>query len=210
VLSRGEKLPPLQPNQLALYSEQCAAGAERQPVSTTKPHVQLAETIKSLLPPAAGPALNDWKALAGLSSGITWTADGPKPMNLSFKNDPNPLSQTGGVSYSGREFSVIASGTPTQVKTIHLDEVGTHPRGEHMLGVLYEKGLAVRMVRCGPIYTEQTLNWYSVTSSGTRPVMLLQSIGYDGNQVHDVYELRLDGSLPARDPRDRDPGVNGC
>jgi hypothetical protein len=40
--------------------------------------------------------------------------------------------------------------------------------------------------------------------------MVRQSIGYDGNQESDSYELRLDGSLPARDPRDRDPGVNGC
>jgi hypothetical protein len=40
--------------------------------------------------------------------------------------------------------------------------------------------------------------------------MVLQSIRYDGTQVQDAYELRLDGSLPARDSRDRDPGVNGC
>ncbi len=210
VLSRSDKLPTLQPNQLALYSEQCAAGAERKPVSTTKPHVQLAETIKSLLPPAAGPALYNWTALAGLPSGIDWIGDGPKPANLSFKNDPNPVMQSGAVALSGREFSLMASGTPAQVKIIYFDEGGMHPRGEHMLGVLYEKGLAVKLVRCGPVYTESTNNWYSVTSTKTRPVMVKQSIRYDGNQVQDAYEVRLDGSLPARDPRDRNPGVSGC
>lgn len=32
VISQGDELPALQPNQLALYAEQCAAGAERKPV----------------------------------------------------------------------------------------------------------------------------------------------------------------------------------
>lgn len=210
VLSRSDKLPPLQPNQLALYSEKCSAGAVRTPVSTTKPHIALAEAIKSLIPPAAGPALYDWKTLTGLTSGITWTGDGPKPMNLSFKNDPNPVSMTGSVTLAEREFSMIASGTPAQVKVIHFDESGLHPRGEHMLGVLYEKGLAVKLVRCGPPYTESTHMWYSATSAATRPVMVLQAIRYDGNNVQDTYELRLDGTLPARDPRDRNPGVGGC
>jgi hypothetical protein len=40
--------------------------------------------------------------------------------------------------------------------------------------------------------------------------MLRQSLRLDGNQIQDAYELRLDGSLAKRDPRDRDPGVNGC
>jgi hypothetical protein len=40
--------------------------------------------------------------------------------------------------------------------------------------------------------------------------MIRQSIRYDGNQVQDSYAIRLDGTLPTRDPRDRDPGVNGC
>jgi len=29
-------------------------------------------------------------------------------------------------------------------------------------------------------------------------------------QVRDTYQLRLDNTLPKRDPRDRDPGVGGC
>jgi hypothetical protein len=118
--------------------------------------------------------------------------------------------QSGHVSFSGREFSLLASGTPTQVKVIYFDEGGMHPRGEHLLGVLYEKGFTVQLVRCGPIYTESTNNWYRVTGARTRTVMLKQSIRHDGNQVQDSYELRLDGSLPARDQRDRDPSINGC
>lgn len=209
-LSQAEQLPPLQPNQLALYSEQCAAGAARQPVSTSKPHERIAEVIVSLLGQAAGPALYDWKALAGLPTEIAWDSAGPKPANLSFKNDPNPLMQTGSVVYLGRRFAVMASGTAQQVKTIYLDEGGMHPRGEHMLGVVYEKGITVQLVRCGPVYTESTNNWYRLASAKTRPAMVLQSIHYQGNQVSDSYQLRLDGTLPPRDPRDRDPGVNGC
>ena len=33
---------------------------------------------------------------------------------------------------------------------------------------------------------------------------------YDGNNVQDTYEVRLDGTLPVRDPRDRSPGTAGC
>jgi hypothetical protein len=210
VLSQGEELQALQPNQLALYSDKCEAGAERKPVATTKPHQQLAQTIVALLGSTAGPALPDWKTLPSLQPEITWDTAGPKKADLSFKNDPNPMMMSGHVAYAGRKFSLMASGTPTEVKHIYFDELGMHPRGEHMLGVVYEKGVAVQLVRCGPIYTESTNNWHSLKSAKTRPAMVLQSIRYEGNQVQDSYTLRLDGSLPARDPRDRNPGVNGC
>jgi hypothetical protein len=210
VLSSGDELPALQPNQLAQYTEQCAPGAARAPVSTTKPHELLAQTIVDLLPPASGAAAYDWKTFTALPSGITWIGDGPKPADLSFKNDPNPVMQSGEATYAGRKFSVMASGTPTQVRNVYLEEMGQHPKGEHMLGVVYEKGIAVKLVRCGPVYTESTNNWYSLTSAKTRPAMIRQSIHYDGNQVGDTYELRLDGTLPTRDARDRNPGANGC
>ena len=210
VLAQGEELPALQPNQLALYTDQCTAGAQRTPVSTTRPHALLAEAIVALLAPVSGPALYDWKTLTTLPTGIHWIGDAPKPTDLSFKNDPSPVALTGDVAYAGRKFSAMASGTPTQVKNLYLEEMGSHPKGEHMLGVVYEKGITVKLVRCGPVYTESTNNWYSLTSAKTRPAMVRQSIHYDGNSVSDNYELRLDGTLPSRDPRDRNPGSNGC
>jgi hypothetical protein len=76
--------------------------------------------------------------------------------------------------------------------------------------VVYERGIAVQLVRCGPVYTESTNNWYNLTSTRTRAAMILQSIRYEGNNTQDSYALRLDGSLPARDPRDRNPGTGGC
>lgn len=209
-LSLGEELPALQPAQLKLYSEQCAAPAEeRKAVSSALPHEALAELFAALIPPAAGPALSDWKSLAGLPTGIEWN-EAPKPWDLTFKGDPNPVAQSANLTLAGRKFSVLASGSAEQPKTVYLDEMGMHPRGEHVLGVLYAKGIQAQLARCGPAYTESTNNWYSVKSAGRHPVMLRQSIRYDGNQVQDAYELRLDNTLPKRDPRDRDPGVAGC
>jgi hypothetical protein len=209
VIHSTQDLPTLQPSQLQLYTEQCSVPpSERKPVSTRLPHEQIADTVAALIP-AAGAALPDWKAVAGMVPGIQWFP-GPKKVDLSFKNDPNPLSQTGQVAFSGRRMSVLASGSQTEVKTIYLEEGGMHPRGEHMLGTLYTLGFGVKLARCGPIYTESTNNWYSIANAKSRPVMLRQSIRYEGNQVQDAYELRLDGTLPARDARDRDPGVNGC
>lgn len=209
-LSYGDELPKLQPNQLALYSTDCAPGAEQAPVATLLPHQRLAEVVTALLVPAAS-AGHDWASLRALPTGIAWDPGEPKKWDLTtLKNDPNPVALSGSATWSDRKFSALASGTPTRVKTIYLEEIGQHPRGEHMLGVVYEKGVAVRLVRCGPVYTESTNNWYSLQSSRTRPAMIQQSIGYDGNPVTDRYALRLDGTLPARDPRDREPGVGGC
>jgi hypothetical protein len=210
VLSHGDELPALQPNQVSLYSEQCEAGATQTPVSTLKPHELLAQSVVALLPPAGGAALYDWNALAARSSQVVWDTAGPKRVNYSTLGDPNPVSLNGSVSYAGRKYSVRASGTPTQVKTIFWEEQGLHPRGEHMLGVVYEKGIVVRLARCGPPYSESTHMWYSLESRGTRPAMILQSIMYQGNNVSDSYQLRLDGTLPPRDPRDRNPGSGGC
>jgi len=209
VLSVGETLPPLQPNQLALYSEQCGAGAPQQAVATSLPHERVAEVVVALLGSTSGAAMS-WAALSALPTGVVWAEGGPKPVDFSALGDPNPVSLTGEAVWSERRFSARASGTASQVRTIFLEEGGQHPRGEHMLGVVYTKGIVVRLVRCGPVYTESTNNWYSLTSARTRPAMIRQSIHYDGNQVSDTYELRLDNTLPARDPRDRDPGVNGC
>jgi hypothetical protein len=211
VLTRGEKLPALKPDQLANYSEQCAAGAPRAAVSTKKPHELLAQTLVTMIPAKSGPALPDWATLLALPTGITWLGTTPKPMDLKIlKNDSNPVGLTGSLDHAGRNFAVMASGTPAQVKNVYIDEGGLHPKGEHLLGVIHEKGFQVRLVRCGPVYTESINNWYRVTSERTRPVMIRQSIGYDGSQVADGYALRLDGSLPERDQRDRDPGVHGC
>jgi hypothetical protein len=211
VLTHGEELPGLQPAQLKLYSEQCGAPpAERKAVSNVLPVDSLAQTLAAFIPPATGPVLSDWKALAALPTQVKWPVTAPQKMNLSFKNDPNPFGQSAELALPGRKFSVLASGSQTQPLAIYLDEQGMHPRGEHVLGVLYKLGLAVQTVRCGPVYTESTNNWYSLKSARTHPVMLQQSIRYEGNQVRDVYELRLDNTLPKRDPRDRDPGVGGC
>lgn len=209
-ITRGEALPALQPNQLAMYSERCGEGAERPAVATTKPHEAVAQVVITFLAPLNGPPAYDWATLRSLSADVTWTKDAPMAADLSGLGDPNPMMMSGSVTWSGRTFSVTATGTANQVKTIRLDEQGLHPRGEHMLGVVHAKGITVRKVRCGPVYTESTNDWYALTSATTRPANLRQSIRYDGRQVQDAYELRLDGTLPPRDPRDRNPGTAGC
>ncbi len=210
VLSSGTDLPKLQPNQLALYSEECEPGGTQTPVARGKPHEELAARIVALLTPAGGPTAYGWNSLLAAPTAIKWDSAGPKRGDLSYRNDRNPMNLSGTLTVGGRDFAVLASGTPSQVKIVYFDELGMHPRGEHMLGVVYQQGIAVQLTRCGPVYTESTNNWYGLTSARTRPAMIRQSIRHDGNQVQDAYELRLDGSLPPRDPRDRNPGVNGC
>jgi hypothetical protein len=208
VVTQGDKLPSLSPNTVSLYSEQCGAGVERKAVSTMKPVEALAELMVALLNQAGGAAAFDWKALG---TTVKLLGEGPKQMNNTSRGDHNPVAQTGTVTVGGREFSVLASGTPAQVKSVFLDEMGPgHPKGEHVLGIVYQKGFVVSLVRCGPVYSSSTNNWYSVTSAKTKAANVRQSINYDGNIVTDAYELRLDGSMPNRDPRDRNPGTNGC
>ena len=211
VIHPGDELPPLQPNQLRMYSEQCSgAPTQRKPVSSVMPHEQFAQTLLALMPRANGPALPDWKALTTAPSGIRWNPAGPQKGSLAYKNDPNPWMLTGEVAFSGRVVHLVFGGSPTQAKTAYLEEGGMHPRGEDLLGVLRAHGLAVQLARCGPVYTESINNWYRVSGPATRPVMLRQSLRMEGKRVQDAYEMRYDASLPARDPRDRDPGVAGC
>lgn len=212
VLSQGGDLPALQPAQLKLYSEKCSApAAERTAVAAAgMPHEQLAKALLATVPALNGPALYDWKTLLSLPAGFKWLNQTPQKAALGFKNDPNPLMLTGQAEYSGRKFSLIASGSPTEVRTIYVEEMGTHPKGEHLLGEIYKQGLQVQLVKCGPQYTASTNNWYSLKGPNNRPALIRQSIQYDGNQVADNYELRLDNTLPKPDPRDRAPGVNGC
>jgi hypothetical protein len=200
-VSYGTDLPALQPNQLRMYSEECGAGtAARKPVSTAMPHELLAQDLANLLPPATG--LYDWATVQKLLPDAKW---GPP-----YRGAGGEQTRSAQLKVAGREFSVLASGPQTQVKAITFDEGGLHRKGEDLLSVLRAKGLQVKLTRCGPVYTESVNNWYSVTSAKTKPVMLRQSLRLDGNQIQDAYELRLDATLPNRDPRDREPGVNGC
>lgn len=206
IVSLGADLPPLQPAQLRLYSENCSPGstANRKPVSTSMPPEQLANIFAALLPPASGPALYDWKALPTLVPAAKWSPGGPKQF------PPNPMQLSGQLTLSGREFSVLASGQPAKVQSISFDEMRLHPRGEDLLGHLRSQGFDVKLTRCGPVYTESINNWYAVTGPKTHPAMLRQSLRLEGAQIQDAYELRFDNTLPKRDPRDRDPGVSGC
>lgn len=162
------------------------------------------------MPQASSPLFYDWKTLTSLMPNAKWSPGGPMKVDLSYKSDPNPFSLSGQTTFSGRAFSLLASGSPTQVKTIYFDEGGMHPRGEDLLSSLRAQGYDLRLTRCGPVYTESINNWYSVSSPKTRPAMLKQSLRSEGRQVQDAYELRLDATLPKRDPLDRAPGVGAA
>ncbi|HEX3320069.1 MAG TPA: hypothetical protein VHR84_05170 [Terriglobales bacterium] len=206
-LTLGEDLPKLQAKQLSMYSEQCSGAADtRAAVATSSPQ----EAVAQALAAAIGSPVSDWGAIANVVPGAKWFGAKPQKSELTYKLDPNPYSMSGNVALAQRQFSVMASGTPTQPKTLYFDEGGLHPRGEDVLGLLRRQGFDVKLARCGPVYTESTNNWYAVTSAKTKPVMLLQSIRVDGKQLQDGYAIRFDNTLPKRDPRDRDPGVNGC
>lgn len=209
-LTLGADLPQLQPRQLALYSERCSGAPEaRRAVSTSSPQELIARSLSAFIPPAAGGA-SDWPSITRLLPKAKWNWAEPRRMDLTFKLDPNPYGITGSLALAQRQFSLIASGTQSRPQTVYLDENGLHPRGEDVLRLLRGQGFGVRLARCGPVYTESTHSWYSVTGNATKPVMLLQSIRRDGRQLQDGYAIRLDNTLPKRDPRDRDPGVSGC
>lgn len=209
-LTLGGDLPQLQARQVALYSEQCSGVPEtRKVVSTSSPQELIVQSLATFIPTASNAVL-DWTAITKALPGAKWNSTTPQRMDLTFKLDPNPYSLTGSIALAQRQFSLIASGTQARPQTVYFDEGGLHPRGEDVLRSLQSQGFDLKLARCGPVYTESTNNWYSVTGAATKPVMLLQSIRMDGKQVQDGYAIRLDNTLPKRDPRDRDPGVSGC
>ena len=166
ILTRGSELPPLQPTQLAAYSEECGKDVAQKASSSVKPHERLAGVICALL---AGRSAMDWNTLTTLPIDVEWNPGGPKKVDLVSIGNSDPYSVGGFATYAQRKFSVLASGTQLEVKTMTFEEIGTHARGEHMLGVLYTKGIRAELLRCGPVYTESTNNWYSLSSTGTRP-----------------------------------------
>jgi hypothetical protein len=210
VVSLGDDLPPLQPNQVKLYSEQCSSGADRKPISTLLPHEQFAKALVGFIPLMAATAPYDWKTFTSIQGGVQWNAGGARRSDRTILGDPNPFSQSGSVTYVGRQYSALASGTQTHALMVQFEESRLHPAGENVLNVLRTNGFSVQLVRCGPVYTESSLNYYRLTSARTKPVVLKQSIRRDGSQFQDSYDLRLDNTLPQRDARDRDPGVSGC
>lgn len=207
-LSQGPDLPALQPKQLSMYTEACDAPAgERAPITTVSPQDELVRNLIALLPPRSGPY--DWATLRTRAPSIAFAGE-PTKADSSFRNDPNPLLLSGTWSYPGRAFGVSASGDAAQPRWIFLEEMGLHPAGEDVLGALRARGLTVELVRCGPLYTESTLNWYAVKGPDTGTATLEVSNRREGPRVQDAYVLRIDGSLPTRDPRDLDPGVGRC
>ncbi|MEO8545664.1 MAG: hypothetical protein ABI434_18930 [Burkholderiaceae bacterium] len=207
----NKDLPQLQPNQLKMYAEQCAgAPAQRRAISARLPHEVLAERLVALLPPT-GAARLDWSSLTALAeTGIEWPST-QLTAGSHYKDDPFPWMLSGRLQLPGRNYNVAFGGTRTQVMSGYLDEEGMgHPRGEDLLGALRAKGVVAQLVRCGPVYTQSSNNWYRLTSAATQPVLLRQSMFLDGQRVSDSYVLRLDGQLPPRSARDRDPGVQGC
>lgn len=210
VLSLGAELPALQANQVRLYSEDCAEGTDRRPVSDVLPHERLAGALASFIPAAGSPRPHDWTTLIGARSAVTWDGSRPRNADLSFLGDPNPLSLSGAASYAGRRYSALASGSESEVKSIYFEEGGLHAPEEDVLSALRSQGFMVQLVRCGPVYTESTNNWYRLSRVGSRDVLLRLSSRREGNRFQDSFLLRIDGSLPQRDPRDRDPGAAGC
>jgi hypothetical protein len=209
-LTLGGDLPQLQPKQLAMYSERCSGvAAARKPVSTSSPQELVARSVIAFIPASAS-AHFDWAAISKVLPNSKWYSPAPQKSQVTYKLDPNPYSMSGSTVLAQRQFSLVASGTQARPLTVYLDEGGLHPRGEDVLGMLRAQGFDVKLARCGPVYTESTNNWYSVTSAKTKPVTVLQSIRMDGKQLQDGYAVRFDNTLPKRDPRDRDPGVGGC
>ncbi|MGE0556612.1 MAG: hypothetical protein AB7R55_24580, partial [Gemmatimonadales bacterium] len=154
-LSHGDQLPQLQPQQVSLYSEQCAPGAER--TTAANPVDALADLLYAFVP-ETGVKGYDWKTLAALKTGVQWDTAGPKRWDLTvLKGDPNPMAVSGTVTLGGRPFSVLASGDASTAKVVYVEEGGTgHPRGEHVLGIVYRKGLTIALAKCGPIYSAST------------------------------------------------------
>jgi hypothetical protein len=70
VVSRGEQLPLLQPNQVTLYSDRCSAVSDRQPVSTVLPHEQFAKSLAAYIPTAGAGVPYAWKALESIQGGV--------------------------------------------------------------------------------------------------------------------------------------------
>ncbi|MBP6014177.1 MAG: hypothetical protein KBA31_18255 [Alphaproteobacteria bacterium] len=214
--SVGPDLPKLDPGELAMYSEQCAAGsAPVKAVSAELPHQAIAKTIAGAIPAAGEAQPYSWDTMRTRLPGFSWNkALWPHDPALSYDDDPNhfSLSGAGMLSLATREFSVQATGDAKYARLLRLEEGGSHPRGEDvkLLQALRDDGFTIALARCGKIYTEQKLTWYKLTKDSKRPAFLLIDTGNEGKREHARYRLYLDGALPSLRPGEANAGTGRC
>jgi len=215
--SAGPDLPKLDPGELAMYSEQCAAGvAFSKAVSAELPHQAIAKMIATVIPAAAEAQPYSWDVLRTRLPGFAWNK-GKLWLHdpaTSYDDDPNRfmLSGAGVLSLATREFSMSATGDEKNARLLRMEESGSHPRGEDvkLLQALRDDGFQVALARCGKVYTEQKLTWYKLTSDTKRPFYLLIDTGNEGKREHARYRIYLDGQLPPLKQGELNAGSGRC
>jgi hypothetical protein len=215
--SAGADLSKLDPGELAMYSEQCAASvATGQAVSAALPHQAIAKLIATTIPAANEAQLYSWDVLRLRVPGFAWNKGAlwPHDPAKSYDDDPNHwmLSGAGMLSLATRDFSMLATGDKTNVRLLRMEEGGSHPKGEDvkLLQALRDDGFQVALARCGKVYTEQKLTWYKLTSSKTRDAYLLIDTGNEGKREHTRYRIYLDGQLPPLKQGETNAGSGRC
>ncbi len=214
--SAGPDLPKLDPAELSMYSEQCAAGvAAVKAVASELPHQAIAKAISTAIPAAGEAQPYSWDAMRARLPGFAWNkALWPHDPALSYDDDPNRfmLSGAGMLSLATRDFSMAATGDAKSARLLRMEEGGSHPRGEDvkLLQALRDGGFSVTLARCGKVYTEQKLTWYKLTSDKKRLAFLLIDTGQEGKREHARYRIYLDGALPALKQGEANAGTGSC
>lgn len=214
--SAGSDLPKLDPGELAMYSEQCAASAaSAKAVASELPHQAIAKMIATTIPAANEAQPYAWDVLRSRVPGFSWNkALWPHDPKTSYDDDPNHwmLSGTGMLSLATRDFSMLATGDKANARLLRMEESGSHPKGEDvaLLKALSDDGFEVALARCGKVYTEQKLTWYKLTRPEKRDAYLLIDTGNEGKREHTRYRIYLDGQLPPLKPGEANAGSGRC
>jgi hypothetical protein len=203
----GEQLPEMTPRERALYTEQCSDAAPAgDPAENLSPDEQVAALISALTSAGVSGVPYDWARLDKVPT-IKWAPLMPSPFAA---GDPSadPYLREGSARLAGRQMSFTATGTKDKVKSVKLEDMGEHARGD-VLGALKRLKLGVALARCGKVYTQETINWYKLTGQG-RPAVLQQSIRKHGSRVQESYTLNLENRLPPIAPGETNAGVGNC
>jgi hypothetical protein len=207
LLGLEEQLPEMTAQERALYTEQCSDAAPAgDPAENLSPDEQVAATISALTSAGVSDVPYDWARLDKVLT-IKWVPLIPSPFAV---GDPNadPYLRGGSARLAGRQMSFTATGTKDKVKSVTLEDMGVHERGD-VLGALKRLKLGVALARCGKVYTQETINWYKLTGQG-RPAVLQQSILKHGSRVQESYTLNLENRLPPIAPGESNVGAGNC
>ncbi len=196
-------LPLLPPQEVARFTEQCGeSGRGAAPAAARSAPSQGYEAVAGLLADwlalgAAGPApyaaLEKQAAVKWRPNVFTRTSPGINTESAWDEKGTHFLN--GELKTATTAMNAAAFGDARGATRFYLKDGANLPRGA-VLAELRKRGFTLTTLRCGQPYTEESTDWWRITSPSGQSAVLARTVMLGTGQRQEDYALRLDNVLP--------------